>query len=112
MLFNLQLRFESEPAFDAIRSHLESLDPMRFDGILRLVGVSAGTPIRVILASENSEYTRQVSSWTAGFARAAMGEVVIFPSRNLGYPHNSIEDVLRHEIAHVLVSRAAGGAAV
>jgi hypothetical protein len=34
---------------------------------------------------------------------------VIFPARSPGYPDHTLEDVLRHEVAHVLISRAAAG---
>ena len=35
--------------------------------------------------------------------------VVLFPARSPVYPHDTLEDVLRHEVAHVLIARAAGG---
>jgi hypothetical protein len=34
---------------------------------------------------------------------------VIFPGRSPQYPHNTLDDVLRHEVAHVLIARAAAG---
>lgn len=104
------LDIEAPPEFAAVRTRLHSLDPKRLAGILQLVGISeAGPVIRVVLASESSAWARQTSPWTAGFALGASGEVVIFPARSPGYPHNSLEDVLRHEVAHVLIARAAAG---
>ena len=50
-----------------------------------------------------------MSPWTAGFANSDAGLIVLFPSRSPTYPHDTLEDVMRHEVAHVLIGRAAGG---
>jgi hypothetical protein len=65
--------------------------------------------MRVVLADTRSDIARQVPSFVAGFAIGEQGLIVLFPARSPGYPHDTLEDVLRHEIAHVLISRAAGG---
>jgi hypothetical protein len=36
----------------------------------------------------------------------------IFPARTPSYPHRNLDDVLRHEVAHVLIRRSAGGGRV
>jgi hypothetical protein len=33
----------------------------------------------------------------------------LFPARSPGYPNQTLEDVLRHEVAHILIWRAASG---
>jgi hypothetical protein len=110
---SINLQFESPDQYAAVRTALESADPRRFEPILQLVGLrDFGAPIRVVLAAEDSEWAQQVSPWIAGFALGASGNIVVFPSRNLSYPHDSLEDVLRHEVAHVLVARAAAGGSV
>jgi len=38
--------------------------------------------------------------------------IVLFPRRAGSYPHDSLEELLQHEVAHVLIARAAGGRAV
>jgi hypothetical protein len=48
----------------------------------------------------------------AGYARPELGLIVLFPSRTPSYPHDSLDAVLQHELAHVLVTRAAGGHSV
>jgi hypothetical protein len=109
---SINLQFESPEQYAAVRTALESADPRRFEPILQLVGLrDSGTPIRVVLATEDSEWAQQVSPWIAGFALGS-SNIVIFPSRNLSYPHDSLENVLRHEVAHVLVTRAAAGGSV
>lgn len=108
--FSPELRIEAPPELAAFRRRLESIDPKILAGVVRLVGMkSAGSPIRVILAPESSDLARETPSWTAGFAQGSASLVVLFPARAPGYPDNSLEDVLRHEVAHVLVSRAAAG---
>ena len=105
-----QLDIEAPPELAAVSTRLRSLDRKDLAGIMRLVGIrDAGPAIRVVLAPERSDWARQTAPWTAGLALGASGEVVIFPARAPGYPHHSLEDVLRHEVAHVLIARAAAG---
>ncbi|MDH4064989.1 MAG: hypothetical protein OEW19_11360, partial [Acidobacteriota bacterium] len=92
------------------RARLESYDLRPISAIVRLVGLEApGPPMRVVLADEQSAWARQVSPWVAGFAFGESGLIALFPSRSPMYPHDTLEDVLRHEVAHVLISRAAAG---
>lgn len=104
------LVIESPPELAAARARLEAFDSSPLSSIVRLVGLrSPGPPIRVVLAADDSEWARQVPPFAAGFAVGEAGLVVLFPSRSPVYPHDTLEDVLRHEIAHVLISRAANG---
>ena len=101
---------EAPPELDEARVRLESLGADRLAGITRVVGLrDPGPAIRVILASERSLYAERVPAWVAGLAFGADGPIVIFPDRATTYPYDSLENVLRHEVAHVLVARAAGG---
>ena len=105
-----KLLIEGPAEFASIRKRLESMEPERFADIARLLGVTEeGPPIQVILANENSNFARSVSSWIAGFAVGESNLVVIFPARSPSYPSRTLDDVVRHEIAHVLIRRAAGG---
>jgi len=105
-----QLHIESPSDLAPIRQRLQSIDTERWADITRLVGLSdAGEPIRVVLQAEDSNVARNAPRWIAGFAVEALGTVVIFPSRSPIYPDNTLEDVLRHEVAHVLIGRAAAG---
>jgi hypothetical protein len=83
------------------------MDSVRLVAVARLVGLeSPGPAIRVVLAPEDSEVARSTPSWVPAFAA---GEVIVMlPGRTLSYPHNTLEEVLQHEVAHVLVARAAG----
>ena len=104
-----ELRIEAPPELAALATRLARLDPSRLQGIARLVGLSeAGAPITMVLAPEESDVAKSTPPWVAGFARGADGLIVLFPARSPSYPYDSLEDVLRHEIAHVLIARAAG----
>jgi hypothetical protein len=105
---SLQFRIEAPPELAAVRKRLESIDPQRFTDIAQLVGLTdIGPAIRVVLASESSDLGRRVSPWIAGFT--VRDSVVLFPARSPTYPNNSLEDVMRHEVAHALIWRTSGG---
>lgn len=78
----------------------------------RLALEPEGPPIRVILAPEDSPLATNVPPWISGYAYPEVGSLVILVERVPRYPARSLGDVLRHEIAHVLIGRAAGGAPV
>jgi hypothetical protein len=102
------LVIDAPPELSAARARLESYDRSQLAGIVGLVGLSdPGPPIRVVLATDDGELARQVTPWTAGFAVGEASLIVLFPSRSPRYPHDTLEDVLRHEVAHILISRAA-----
>ena len=104
------LVIEAPAQLASARIRLESFDLRPLAGIVRIVGLDdAGPPITVALADEGSEAARRVSPWTAGVAIGSASLIVLFPSRSPRYPHDTLEDVLRHEVAHVMIGRAAGG---
>jgi len=104
------LLIEAPPEFAGARARVQSFDRQRLSGVMRLVGLSdPGPPIRVYLAPEESDLARQTPDAIAGFAVGADSLVVLFPSRSAAYPDDSLEDVLHHEVAHVLIARASGG---
>jgi hypothetical protein len=90
---------------------LGSLPAAQFAGEMLLLGLKdPGPPIHVWLAPEGSPPARAVPDWVAGYASdAGGGWVVLLPARSPSYPSSSLAGVLRHEVAHVLIHRAAGG---
>ncbi len=103
------LTVEAPPALESLAERLRSLDPVQIEGAARLVGLDdPGPPIRVILAQEGSAEAVHVPPWVAGYARPERGELVLLPARSPRFPDSSLEDLLRHEVAHVLVGRASG----
>ena len=108
-----QLRISAPPELVPVQKKLEAIDPGRFRDIAETVGLKMeGPPIQVVLAPETSEAARKMDPWIAGFASSGGGPgdrnelVVLFPARTPGYPNSSLEDVLRHEVAHILIGRA------
>lgn len=104
----LELQIDAPAALAAEKSRLESVDRARLDDVVRLVGSKdPGPPIHIELLAESSEQARRVAPWIAGFAQQE--NVVIFPSRSPSYPDRTLEDVLRHEVAHALIWRVSAG---
>jgi hypothetical protein len=110
LLIGPQLRISAPPELAPVQKKLESIDPRRFTDIAKTVGLTVpGPPIQVVLAPETSDVAHKMDSWIAGFASNGDGQdemVVLFPARTPSYPNGSLEDVLRHEVAHVLIGRA------
>jgi len=106
----LRLEIESPPELAPFRARLAAWHKERVADILSLVGLpQPGAPIRIVLATEASEWARDVRPWVAGFAVESVGLIVLFPDRSPAYPDDNFDDVFRHELTHVLVWRAAGG---
>ncbi|MEM7585225.1 MAG: hypothetical protein AAF560_17680 [Acidobacteriota bacterium] len=104
-----ELRFESVPALARQVAALEQFDRQPLLDAMHLLGLQeGGLPIRVVVAQEGSVEARRAPSWAVAYAISGAGLVVLIPSRVPGYPDNSLETVLIHEIAHVLIGRAAG----
>jgi len=68
-------------------------------------------PIVARLYAEDSSEARSTPGWIAGFAGGSAGEngIVLFPERAGRYPDRGLASLLTHELAHVLVHRAARG---
>jgi hypothetical protein len=105
------LRIEAPPGLAAEKSRLESFESKRLTDVVRLIGLrNPGPPIHIELASDSSDWARSVPKWIAGFARR--DKVVIFPSRSPTYPDSTLDDVVRHEVAHALIWRASSGRSI
>lgn len=108
-----ELAIEAPPELRRYLARLDHLDRERLAGAMALSGLDApGEPIRVILAPEGSPLARRVPPWVSGYAIGELDTVVVFPTRAAAYPYDSLEELLQHEVAHVLVHRAAGGGEV
>lgn len=99
---------EAPPELAAEARRVREIEPIAFRAALDLSGLGeAGAPIRVVLAPEGSALARGTPSFISGFASG--DEIVLFPRRAPHYPSGGIEEVLKHEMAHVFLSRAARG---
>ena len=105
-----ELEFEAPAETAAYAERLDRVDRRRVAAVMRLVGLTEpGRPIRVLVLPEDSPFARRTPSWVSGYTREPGGVIVLFPERVPAYPHDSLEALLQHEIAHVLIARAAGG---
>ena len=105
-----ELVIEADESMAAATARITQFDRTRLLGVMRLAGLNeAGSPIRVILAPESSELARNTPRWIAGLAHAGAEVIVLFPARARSYPHDSLDALLQHEVAHILVARAAKG---
>ena len=101
--------FEATESFQSIVPRLERIDQDRYRESMELVGLTrAGDPIQIIVASDESEWGRHAPSWASGYALSRLGIIVLLPERVVGYPYDSLENVLSHEVAHILTARASG----
>ena len=89
---------------------IEELDRRRLEEAMSLVGLtSAGDSIQLVLAREGSDIARRTPSWISGFAVGERNAAILFPSRVPNYPDSSFEELVLHEVGHILVYRAAAG---
>ena len=105
-----RLRINAPDTLSAVSARVEQFPTTRLATAMTLAGLrDPGPPIDVYLSPEDSDLARSTPPWISGFADAGRSLVVLFPARANGYPSNSLESLLHHEVAHVLFSRAARG---
>ena len=103
-----ELRFEAAPGLVAQVELFESFDSAPLAKTVAFLGLDdPGPPIRVLVVPEGAEAARWMPEWGVAYAVGNAGLVVLVPSRLPAYPDRSVEAVLHHEIAHVLIARAA-----
>lgn len=104
-----RLRVEAPPSLAAYAREVESLDARAFLPAMELTGLWEPGDVRVLVAAEGSDLARRAPSWAVAYADPAAGTVVLIPTRTPTWPDDGLPDVVRHEVAHVLTWRAAGG---
>jgi len=104
-----QLLISSPPHMAKQVELLEGLDPRPYAEISELLDLEdPGPPIRVLIVPEGAEETKLAPAWAVAYALSEIDLIVLMPSRVPAYPDGDITEVLRHEVAHILISRAAG----
>lgn len=104
---------EAPPDLARQAAAVRALGAGEWTSLQQLVGLTTpGAPIRVVLAPEGSRLARNVPSWVSGYAVPELDTIVLFPSRVPSYPDRNLETLLHHEVAHLLLARAAGGTPV
>ena len=105
----LELVVDAPPELATAAARVRALGGTDIGGALALTGLAdPGAAIRVVLAAESSPLATRAPSWVAGYALGPLSTIVLFPARVPSYPDRTLEALLVHEIAHVLVSRVTG----
>jgi hypothetical protein len=104
-----RLVVEAPPALAAYAREVERFDPNVFFPAMELTGLWEPGDVRVVVAPEGSPLARRAPSWAVAYADPPAGMVVLIPTRTPVWPDDGLPDVVRHEVAHVLTFRAAGG---
>jgi Peptidase MA superfamily len=104
-----RLTFEAPPRFAPLVGRLQKMNPQAVTAAMELIGLQAtGPSISITLTPEDSEIARQTPFWVSGYALVPSGRIVLFPDRQVSYPHGSLEGLLLHELTHVFVMRITG----
>lgn len=108
-LLALQLSVQAPSALTADAERIRSVDITRVEQALAQAGLPSPADVRIALIPDSDPDARRVPAWIVGLA---IGErdIVIFPNRVLAYPYDSLESVVRHEVAHLALNTAAGNA--
>ena len=106
--------FDPEPGLRPSANHLAAGPRPWVWSVMELAGLDApGPDIRVVLAPESSPLARAMPAWVSGYTDGVTSDagsvVVLLAERTPSYPDGGLEEVLAHEVAHVLIHRASGG---
>ena len=105
-----ELLVEAPPSLEAVADEVRAIGMGDFSGALLVTGLMGfSSPIRVVLAPQDSAVAQQTPTWVSGFANGRSRTIVLFPGRVSRYPDNSLHTLVHHEVTHVLVAEAARG---
>ncbi len=90
-------------------ARLRRLAGREFHATAALFGTDLPGELRVVLAPEGSELASRAPSWVSGYALPGMATIVLFPARVPSYPDRTLDALFEHELAHLLLDRAARG---
>lgn len=108
-LVALLLSVNAPPSLNADAIRVRSVDTARLGEALEQAGLRLPSEIEITLIANDDPRATSIPPWIVGLA-AGERDIVIFPGRVLSYPYDSLESVVRHEITHLALTRAAGGA--
>jgi hypothetical protein len=104
-----EVSVEAPPELAWAAREIEALAPAALAAAQRLTGSEDAARISIALVQEGSRAARAAAPWISGYA-IAPDRIVLFPARVNRYPDFGLAALLRHELAHLYVARAAGPA--
>ena len=108
-LVALLLSVNAPPSLTADANRVRDVDTARLGRALEQAGLDLPPEIQITLIANDDARATSIPSWIVGLA-VGERDIVIFPERVLSYPYDSLESVVRHEITHLALDRAAAGA--
>ena len=104
----LSLVIEAPPSLSGAAARLRAIDPQQLGDSLVRAGLELPADIHVTLLDEGDPQARDAPRWIVARAFGSR-QIVIFPARATGYPYDSLESVMQHEVVHLALNARAGG---
>ena len=96
------------PSLEWAANRVRSVDPRPLGEALARAGLEYPRTIHVILVSEDDPRASSWPRWIVGMAEPP-ADILVFPGRTTRYPYDSLESVVRHEVAHLALTQRARG---
>jgi hypothetical protein len=103
-----RLEIHAPASLAGAAERIRRLDGRALESALARAGLALPPEARVTLLAEDDPRARSTPSWVVGLAFPPR-DIAIFPARITSYPYDSLESVLRHEVAHLALDIAAEG---
>jgi hypothetical protein len=103
-----QITITAPPALAATAARIDRIDQQALRQALVRAGLSLPSPIHVTVVADDDPRVDSIPRWVAGLARGRH-DILIFPERIGSYPYDSLDSVVRHEVAHLALTARADG---
>ncbi len=104
-----EIRIDAPASLASAARRLDAIDGTRLRADLERANLALPPSVTVALIDNADARAAGTPPWIVGLAFGT-DAIVIFPERVMAYPYDSLESVLRHEVAHLALSARAGGA--
>lgn len=104
----LDIQVNAPPSLSSTAEQLRTFDQAPLAAALAAAGLRLPPVVSVTLLAEDGAAARETPRWIVGFAFGT-SDVVILPARIGGFPYDSLESVLRHEMVHLALNVGAEG---
>lgn len=108
-----EVRVLADPELSDAAEDIDRIVRGDLSEVLTLTGAEdLGGAITIVLMPEGSPLANETPSWVAGYARGDRRTIVVFPERVPSYPDRNLDQLVRHEIAHLLIWQVSGGRSI